>query len=172
MTSNIDYNITKTEKAQIWSLEYLKNYLRVAHDYDDPIILEMLDVAIEVAESITGKFIHRRFVEINITDYRGGIVLFKYTPFMKINEAVSNGHPIAVEDIIIREQQNNLKLAEKYRNKHIKITYVAGFGDKIPKLMQMGLLMYLERLYERGVDGNYLDLEINRYFLPFRKLKV
>ena len=47
------YKILAIEKPEIWSLDEIKNYLRVTHDYDNNLITNLLNASIMMAENFT-----------------------------------------------------------------------------------------------------------------------
>ena len=82
---SITYNPIATYIENIWSIDQVKNYLRISHDYDDELLENLLNTAIEYAENFTGEFIYIRDFECIIRK-TPNIIYLKHT---QINEIES-----------------------------------------------------------------------------------
>ncbi|HJD61875.1 MAG TPA: head-tail connector protein [Rickettsia endosymbiont of Columbicola hoogstraali] len=53
MPQKNNFQSTKIFPQEVWSLEQVKNYMRVEENYDDDLILGLIDAAITAAENFT-----------------------------------------------------------------------------------------------------------------------
>jgi uncharacterized phiE125 gp8 family phage protein len=78
---NLIYHIIDKKLDSIFTLKEVKNFLRISHSYDDDLIKNLIDAAIDYAENFTGKFIYTRQIKCSVTQTKNRIQL-KYIPFI------------------------------------------------------------------------------------------
>ena len=173
--SNINYQITSVEEKELWPLEEVKNYLRVAHKNDDKLITSLITAAITSAEQFLGV----TFFVSKITcfvDKAPDYFRAKYSPIRGITKvSVINGsekEEITAGFGYVNYNHQKIYIAVKYLYKKLEIEYEAGLGEKIPRTILQGILMHVGRMYDFGENSINISPEIREMYLPYRTLKV
>ena len=194
MKKNISYHMIEKKPLKLWGHDYLKNYLRITHDYDDELIISLLEAAIEMAENYTGLSLHQRVMRIHVKQAISASVYLKHAPILDILEAnhIRNDQrkeKINPGDIELDASGNLIHLNKTLSGKEIEMIYVAGHQmpgvginstgkiyhievKQVPFPVQTAILLLLEKFYERGIEDNVSHYEALKYLLPYRQLKI
>ena len=170
----VNYEVIGTKLQEIWPLEEVKNYLRIAHDYDDALILNLKAAAIEVAENFTGLSLHSRQINCSIQNTLGNISL-KYIPILEVKEVslLDEDNKKITDDFGYIETDNQvIHFKVSYIGRDLKIQYIAGFLNSIPRSIQHGILMHIASMYEHSEYGTNLGSDIKNLYIPYRTLKI
>ena len=170
----VNYELISTKLQEIWPLGEVKNYLRIAHDYDDNLILNLKVAAIEAAEKFTGLSLHSREVNCNIQKALWNISL-KYIPILEVKEVslLDKDNKKITDDFGYIETGNQIiHFKADYVGKDLRIQYIAGFLDNIPRSIQHGVLMHIASMYEHTENGTNLSSNIKDLYMPYRILKI
>lgn len=195
MTKNISYQIIEKKPLKLWELDYLKNYLRITHDYDDALIMSLLEAAIEMAENYTGLSLHQKVIRIHIKQLISSSINLKYLPILDVlgaSEIINNQgdkQEIKSKDLELDREGGLLKISKSFWSKEVEIVYIAGHQlpnaslssfqeaykievQQVPFPVQTGILLLLEMFYERGQEENVSHYEALKHLMPYRKLKI
>lgn len=169
------YKTIEIDRELIWSVEEIKNYLRISHDYDDALITSLSEAAIEYAENFTGEFINKRKISCFVS---GANKIIRLNPTYNINL-------ISVHKVIKEDKENisdsfgdfniqnfSMSLSELYINQDIEILYNCGFAGAVPKALKLGMLKHISAMYELNESALDPVDEIRNLYLPYRKLKI
>ncbi|MFK7974217.1 MAG: head-tail connector protein [Rickettsiaceae bacterium] len=171
----IKHSITETNKVKAWSLEQVKNYLRVSYDYDDALIVSQLETAIEAAENFIGISLYTRHIVTMIQNSAKEFCL-KYSNIQNINSV--NLHSGQTKSVITNlygsiNQRNQIFLNAPYVNKDIEIEYIAGYKEsEIPTPIKQGILMHIALMYAHLEGDVTLNSKIHDLYLPYRIIKI
>ncbi len=172
----INYTITDIRNIEIWPLIEVKNYLRISHDYDDRLLLNLLNSATESAEMFLGINLNIKSLRVKINK-GSDVIRLKYVPILDI-ETVSledaNGKSNIMDDFgDIQTDGLTISLNSKYIARDLEIEYQAGYrGDSIPKAIQHGILMHVSEMYENSIDAVSLSSQIKDLYTPYRIMKI
>lgn len=176
MASKVIYQISYTKKQEIWSIEEVKNYLRVSHDYDDKMISSLIDAAISEAENFTGLTLKEKKITILITSAQQ-VIKLKYFPLFRILSIYQ--HNNLEEDIknqigYVDVERARILLDKKFIGENLQVEYLSGYGDEIPipRTISHGILLRVAAMYDRADDYGIIDKEIKNLYLPFRPFKI
>ena len=171
----VNYVVMDVKIVEIWSLEEVKNYLRISYEYDDQLIVNLMEAAVDSAEKFTGLSLYRRQIVCNIKNAHSSIRL-KYIPVMDIQEVYSlnknDKHKITDSFGYIETENLRLHFMDGYIGEDIQIEYVAGYNNNIPRSIQHGILMHIASMYEHTEDGVNLSSKIRDLYIPYRAIKI
>lgn len=171
----LKYQILEKKDEAILKLKEVKNFLRISHNYDDSLVKDLIQAAIDYAENFTGKFINIRIVQCSVLQANRKIHV-KYTPFNKVLSAekiLQDG----IEDISDSIGENNseessLEINSIYVDQDMILKFSCGYGENIPQAIKMGILKHVSAMYE--LNENSLDPvdEVRNLYLPYRSFKI
>ena len=171
----VNYVVMDVKIVEIWSLEEVKNYLRVSYEYDDQLIVNLMEAAVDSAEKFTGLSLYQRQIVCNIKNAHNSIRL-KYIPVMDIQEVYllnkNDKHKITDSFGYIETENLRLHFMDGYIGEDIQIEYVAGYNNNIPRSIQHGILMHIAAMYEHTEDGVNLSSKIRDLYIPYRAIKI
>jgi uncharacterized phiE125 gp8 family phage protein len=175
MYNNINYKILSIEDREIWSLEEVKNYLRVVHKNDDKLIAGLINSAVITAEQFLGISFFTKKVTC-VIDKAPSCLSLKYIPILSITKIfiVTGEDKQDITENFGRVDPNNQKIwfVQKYLHKKLEINYEAGLGDKAPKTILHGILMHVGMMYDFGENSVNILSEIKDIYMPYRVLKI
>lgn len=169
----ISYEISQN-KCDLFQLDYVKNYLRITHDYDDQLIHNLFETALEHCQQILRIKIRKHTIKAKIID-ASKIINLKYACIVSLASITSNGKKIAVADFVesLNLQRNKLILQEDMVGGDFELQYVVGYSQSnIPSGIRQGILMYLSKLYEQPPNMQQIDQQINQLIMPYRQHMV
>ena len=147
-----NFQIIKTFPQEVWSLEQVKNYMRVEVSYDDDLIIGLIDAAITAAENFTKlNFILKQIKFIcNISGKKE--FLLKYNPLIKITKIKKQfkdqENDLAAGDYAI--EQNLLTLNKALSNEELTVEYISGYDkNNIPHAIKHGIMLHIAEMYDR-----------------------
>lgn len=171
----ISYKISK-KTVEICDIKYIKNFLRISHDYDDELIVNLLNTAIGYAEQTIGIKIIESNVTANITNSRQ-LIRLRYGHITKFKSVhlVSNNNKIDITNDFgeIKYKFNEIKLDPKYINQSLLITYVAGYNsNNIPNDIKHGIMVHIARMYEQPENISLANEHVKEFYRPHRIIKI
>lgn len=173
--NNIEHKVVETQDVVLWSLEEVKNYLRVAHDNDDNLVRNLLKAAIINAEQFLGTSIFKRKITC-VVQRAPDYVDLKYQPVFEIaNVAIvqeEDRQDITDNFGYFFKDAQRVSINNRYKNRKLEISYEAGWGENTPSAISHGILMQIGRMYDFGENSNVLTKEIYDFYLPYRVLKI
>lgn len=172
--------ITNVETQKLWSIDAVKTYLRISHDYDDELINSLIEGAISAAEHFTSLTLLTKEVEFccNIS-YINSFAL-KYTPVsVLVRISVKNNHIVTNletdKDYYLDLDRCIIKLKMPLTNvQELVGYYIAGFNEhSIPAAIKHGILLHIAEMYDRE-DGpiSSLSPEIKNLYLSYKRIKL
>lgn len=175
MAVNIEYEIIAKENNDIIDIEFLKNYLRVSHNYDDNLIKMLLDSAINVVEDFLHIHINPATIMATISGVSKSFYL-PYGPISSIKSAILKLDGVKANIIdqlkFKTEQGKVLCCDESIIGKRIAILYVSGYEKQIPPSLYNGLLQLVRRQYESEANEQINPGIISDIFHSYRRLKI
>ncbi len=78
--------VIEAQHQKIWSLEEVKNYLRVSHSYDDKLIGSLVETAVSAAENFTNLSLAIKHVELTCRLNGRGVAPLKHSPVIEITK--------------------------------------------------------------------------------------
>lgn len=175
MENEINYNITEIEERDLWSLEDVKNYLRVSHAKDDGLIANLIKSAVISAEEFLGLSLFTKKITC-LVDQAPSYFKLKYVPILRVTSVniLNNEERTNITETFGRI---NLPYAKvlidmKYLGKKLEVVYEAGLGEKIPKTILQGVLMHVGAMYDFGENSSSIAAEVREMYMPYRNLKV
>lgn len=175
MSRNIEYQILEKNIEPIINIDFLKNYLRVSHDYDDDLIKLQLASAVEMTEKFLELQINQMVVRVDIPVMQKNITL-PHKPITEIKYAMliegDNKTDLSDQLTIQYEQGVISPKSVDILDKKIEVIYLAGFVNKMPPIVYNGLLHLVRRLYE-SEPNELLDPKIlHDIFYSYRRVKI
>ena len=171
------YNIAETFFNELlFALDELKNYLRVSHDYDDQLIINLSRTAIAAAENTIGISLYSKRIIANILSTKT-ILKLRYPKIREIISVhvITQGKKTDITNSygFFEASTNQLFLNAEYKNKNIEVEYVSFYGNKeIPYPIKQGLLMHIALMYELSENNLQSTNQIKDLYLPYRILKI
>lgn len=174
--SNIHYRITSIEAVDIWPLDDIKTYLRVAHNRDDRLIGNLTKSAIISAEQFLGLCLSTRKITCTL-EKAPATFSPKYIPILKINTIHHVKGEGARDDISgvfghVSSSNDKIIFDPKYYGANVEIAYDAGFGDRIPPTISQGILLQIAAMYDLGESSGAIQAEVRQMYMPYRSLKL
>lgn len=160
------------------TLELAKQHLRVGSaTHNDALIAAKLDMAVAVAEDMTGRMIRERRVSFDV-------LIPTDTPTVRMSVPTSQIERLAVSQFVIPEKdytlleddyQPLLITEPEYLGERISVTAVVGYNkDTIPPAIKAAILLILGTLYDNESDNlvgrsvSELSLTAEKLLLPWR----
>ncbi|BBJ31441.1 hypothetical protein RAS_05500 [Rickettsia asiatica] len=168
-----NFQIIKIFPQEVWSLEQVKNYIRVEAIYDDDLIVGLIDAAITVAENFTKlNFISKQIKFICNISGKGKFSL-KYNPLLKIKKKFKDQeNDLAADDYVI--EQNILTLHKALSNEELTVKYISGYDkNNIPHAIKHGIMLHIAEMYDRQTM-NCIGLlkEVKNLSLSYRNIQI
>lgn len=160
------------------TLELAKQHLRVGSStHDDTIIAAKLDMAVAVAEDLTGRIIREKKVRFDVSIPTDAPISRLIVPITCI-ERLSVSHSfIPEEDYTLLEDDYDpmLVMETQYAGQRIVVTAIVGYNkDTIPPAIKAAILLILGTLYDNESDNlvgrsvSELSLTAEKLLLPWR----
>ncbi|MGI4775418.1 MAG: head-tail connector protein [Janthinobacterium lividum] len=172
-----NFEITRCRPQKIWSLDQVKNYLRVSHTYDDDLIKSLTETAINVAENFTSLCLLSREITF-VSNLEEEKFALKYSPIRKL-VSVSLGKAnlsfaLANDQYYMDFERSSLYLQRPISNNELTVKYIAGFkASAIPCSIKQGILLHVCEMYDReGESTSILSNESKNLYLPYKKIRV
>lgn len=171
----LKYQILEKGNEAVLTMEEVKNFLRLSHDYDDSLVKDLIQAATDYAENFTGKFINTRVIKCLVFQADKEIRI-KCTPLNKIlsAEKVVKGELKDISSSLgeINLDEALLEVNSIYVGHDMAIKLSSGYGEKVPYAIKMGILKHVSAIYE--LNENSLDPveEVRNLYLPFRSFKI
>lgn len=171
------YKILEIIDTEIWSVEEIKNYLRIPYNYDDALIKNLIDTAIDIAERFTNLHLKNRRINVLIPKLSSTIVRLKYIPVVKItkcNLINKNGKmEIPDEDFTFNNDNAEIKFQNlKLYHKKIEIEYISGYDKEIPSILKHSIMLHISKMYDNPEDTTNLMESVSSLYGSFRSLKI
>jgi hypothetical protein len=171
----ISYEIQQDQSA-IFELTYIKDFLKITHDYEDALLEQLLQTSVSYVENFLRMHIPKATIKTKIEECQKLIIL-KYP---RINHILS----VFLEQNNLQEDvldsfgvadyaANKITFAEKCIGQNIYINYQIGFTpDNIPPQIKHGILLHLSKTYEQPDNPIAIDKQIKELLQPYRIIKI
>jgi|GEM_PF-826535 len=176
MLKKNNFQVIKIFPQQVWSLLEVKNYMRVEANYDDDLILGLIDAAITAAENFTKlNFISKQIKFVcNISGKKE--FLLRYNPIFEILK-VTKKYKGQIKDLTLDDyiiEQNILTLSKSLNNEELTAEYISGYGkDNIPHAIKHGIMLHIAEMYDRQAQNCIgLSQEVKNLYLPYRNIQI
>jgi uncharacterized phiE125 gp8 family phage protein len=168
-------SILKIIDQRIWSLDAIKNYMRISHDYDDELICGLINTAITSAENFTALSLKIRQVELKSYYMKRNFDLY-YDPIQRIQKiTITLGNQEKQINEESYELVNNLlAVNDNHKFDSIVMQYLTGFeNDQIPEPIKQGILLHVSEMYDREEKVGALFVnELRTLYSPYRQIRI
>lgn len=172
------FKVIKLDQARLWSLDEVKNYLRVSHDYDDAIIKSLIVSAVDSAENYLGISLHLRKIEFTCNLSGRRVFQLKFNPVTQISQVIKTlnerERQLDKNDYSYDAEYCVLYLKQSLSGEELRVTYVAGHENiNIPYAIKQGILHHICAMYDRDSD-NTLSMrdEVKNLYHPYKKIRL
>ncbi|HJD67539.1 MAG TPA: head-tail connector protein [Rickettsia endosymbiont of Bembidion lapponicum] len=171
-----NFQSTKIFPQEVWSLEQVKNYMRVEANYDDDLILGLIDAAITAAENFTKLNFISKQIKFVCNIYGKREFLLKYNPVLRILKVTKKfkdqENELTLDDYVI--DQNILALTKSLNNEELTVEYISGYDkDNIPHAIKHGIMLHIAEMYDRQAQNCVgLSKEVKNLYLPYRNIRM
>ncbi len=171
----ISYEIQK-DQAAIFELTYIKDFLKITHDYENALLEQLLQTSVSYVENFLRMHITKAIIQTKIEECQKVIIL-KYPRINHILSVFLDKNNIQ-EDIldsfgVADYGANKITFAEKCLGQNIYINYQTGFTpDNIPPQIKHGILLHLSKIYEQPDNTIVIDKQIGELLQPYRIIKI
>ncbi|RYE05671.1 MAG: phage gp6-like head-tail connector protein [Rickettsiaceae bacterium] len=171
------FEVTKYKAQKIWSIEQVKNYLRVSHSYDDDLIKNLIAAAISTAESFTGFCLIAREITF-ISNLNKMKFELEYSPIKKLvsihTQRNSDLFELNDNQYYVDLKRSLFYLKEPLYQQELMLKYIAGFkASEIPASVKQGILLHTCEMYDReGESNSVLSNENKNLYLPYKKIRI
>ena len=170
MKNNSSYKIIETRPQEIMSLDFVKNYIRISHNNDDALIVEMIEAAMDAAENYIAMALKLKIVETVI--YNANEIWLPLIPVARILEVKSDDIVLRDDDFIIRGPR--IRLEKLTKTQKLEVRYIAGYEDPkhIPTSVKHGILIHVTQLYDNRGNPSVFTDRIFEIYRPYRKRNI
>ena len=155
------------------TLELAKQHLRVGSStHDDTIIAAKLDMAIAVAEDMTGRIIREKKVTFDVVIPTDAPLVRLVVPTTQIERLCVSQFLIPEKDYtLLEDDYTPMLVAEpKYAGERVSIVAIVGYNkDNIPPAIKAAILLILGTLYDNESD-NLVGRSVSELSLTAEKL--
>lgn len=176
MPQKNNFQSTKIFPQEVWSLEQVKNYMRVEANYDDDLILGLIDAAITAAENFTKLNFISKQIKFVCNIYGKREFLLKYNPVLRILKVTKKfkdqENELTLDDYVI--DQNILALTKSLNNEELTVEYISGYDkDNIPHAIKHGIMLHIAEMYDQQAQNCVgLSKEVKNLYLPYRNIRM
>lgn len=160
------------------TLELAKQHLRVGSaTHDDTIIAAKLDMAIAVAEDMTGRILREKKVTFDVLIPTDAPLVRLPVPTTQIERLCVSQFLISEKDYtLLEDDYTPMLVAEpQYVGQRISVVAIVGYNkDNIPPAIKAAILLILGTLYDNESDNlvgrsvSELSLTAEKLLLPWR----
>ncbi|WP_395477202.1 head-tail connector protein [Rickettsia endosymbiont of Pantilius tunicatus] len=150
--------------------------MRVEANYDDDLILGLIDAAITAAENFTKLNFISKQIKFVCNIYGKREFLLKYNPVFRILKVTKKfkdqENELTLDDHII--DQNILALTKSLNNEDLTVEYISGYDkDNIPHAIKHGIMLHIAEMYDRQAQNCIgLSKEVKNLYLPYRNIRM
>ena len=168
------YEIISTGKNEIVSIEEVKNYLRITHDYDDNLLNNLILAAIDAAENFLRLCLLQKKILITYQYLSTSTIDLPLSPVIEIEGIVSiynkKKHLLETKEYDISTNKEKIKL--HFTINALEIRYTAGYAKQntIPHAIKNGMLLHIAEMYDRQGLASSINTEIINLYYPYRKV--
>ncbi len=177
----INYKILESEQVFACSLEEVKNYLRISHNYDDQLLRSLIVSATDSAEIFMGMNISKKHIQCDIAGLNKESVL-KYFPVFEVKSFKTGGNKDALKPVdnkgsLLINSSRKIIITPGYSEKYIQVEYTVGYAQErannIPASIKHGILMHVSQMYDSGdMISNNLMQQVYNLYKPYRSIKI
>ncbi len=176
---NINYTILSKKTIMACSLQEIKDYVRIAHDYDDDLIKNLLFAATEYAENYIGIYIHNTKIKATIHNTKTKHYL-KHQPIFCIESITKKTNK---QDVHLKIEEQNIFILNDNKiqinvtsNDSFELVYTTGFSENnpLPYNIKQGILMHIALMYDglgEAILPEHLQ-NITQTYKPYRHVKI
>ena len=173
--TNEKIKIVEYYTDNIFTIDYIKNYLRIDNNFDDNFLINSIITANNFAEKMINRTICLKKYELsfytdkNITNLKNIDLKIPF-PVIEINEVLANNNIISGENYEI----NNYKiLFKKDITGEIKITFKAGYySDEIQEDIKQSMLFHIASIYQNK-SGNCTIPQVSKeIYSLYRDIRI
>jgi hypothetical protein len=160
------------------TLELAKQHLRVGSTtHDDTLIAAKLDMAVAVAEDMTGRTIRAKKVVFDVLIPTDAPIVRMPIPTTQIEQlTVSQSLVPEPEYMLLMDDYEPMLIVEpQYAGERVTVSAIIGYNkDSLPPVIKAAILLILETLYDNESDNlvgrsvSELSLTAEKLLLPWR----
>ena len=160
------------------TLELAKQHLRVGSTtHDDTLIAAKLDMAVAVAEDMTGRTIRAKKVVFDVLIPTDAPIVRMPIPTTQIEQlTVSQSLVPEPEYMLLMDDYEPMLIVEpQYAGERVTVSAIIGYNkDSLPPVIKAPILLILETLYDNESDNlvgrsvSELSLTAEKLLLPWR----
>ncbi len=164
--------VIKTDNQKIFTLAFIKNYLRIDNDYDDEFLLNAIETAANYAEMITGKIFGSKTYRLKFTTEKS---LLKIDDISLLNDDLVS---ISINDKKATHQDFEIKngiICFKYSIKgNIDIVFKKdGISlEEIPTDIKQAILFHIANIYQNKNGNCAVPQAAQEIYNLYRKIRV
>lgn len=172
----------KTKPAnRVFTLQEVKDFLRVDSNYDNDLINNLQIAVTEVAEKYTSKALIYQTWQIIYDNLQENKVILPISPIVSISsikqiDKYGNEHILNVADYELCKIQNTVSfLNYLYNSNKTIIEYVAGYSDdslNIPQAIKQGILNHIGHIYDGKGEVAELPLNTKILYSAYKKMRL
>lgn len=175
MVKRIQFELIEERGSSSIDLDFVKNYLRVSHNYDDDLIKMQLENTMELVARYIGLQINQVVVRAKIPKMVKEIYL-PHMPVIDIKAALikSKGKDIDIKEHLRLESEQGIVLCDEPEilGNETHIIYAAGYEGKIPASIYIKLLQLVRIQYEAMPEEHIDSKMIHDLFHSYKRVKI
>ncbi|MBQ9440837.1 MAG: phage head-tail connector protein [Alphaproteobacteria bacterium] len=159
--------IIKNNEKQVITLDILKSHLRIAHNYEDEYLNNIIDTATGVLESNLELSILYKTYKYVISNYN---INYPITLPMRNVNSIRSVVDSTNNSLSFNNNNCEIKLDGTIGKLPISIEYIAGFTnntEEIPKDLKLSVLQISKNIYDNSedyvLDSKYIQNIIQKY---------
>lgn len=160
------------------TLELAKQHLRVGSTtHDDTLIAAKLDMAVAVAEDMTGRTIRAKLVIFDVLIPTDAPIVRMPVPTTQIDRLTVSQSLVPAQDymLLVDDYEPMLIVELQYAGERVTVTAIIGYDkDSLPPAIKAAILLILGTLYDNESDNlvgrsvSELSLTAEKLLLPWR----
>lgn len=169
------FKILKEKKQQLVSLKEAKESLRISYDYDDSLIFNLVDFAIDAAENFTSKSIKTREIEYTSNLQNKTSFPLKYAPILEVCTLTlkTDKGEMEVKNYHLDAETGLLSLRTPLAGAVLTMRYIAGYSqDSLPLSIRQAILLHVAQMYDSSEQTDLISDEIRNLYGLHRIPKI
>lgn len=172
------FNVVEHTNTELWTLEEIKNYLRISYDYDDVIIKNLIISATEAAENYLGLSLNSKTIEFISNSQNKRSFNLKYDPIYEILKVCiikgEDEKDLNPKDYYLNKSHSTFHINKNLAGKELKVMFSVGYeSSKLPYAIRQGILLHICEMYDKDNDNHAsLTNAIRNLYSPYKKIRI
>ena len=165
-TIGLQEDITLTNIENLIDVAKITQILKIQHDNDNEILLDIASSVLEQVENFTSKFIMPRQIDVLVSNFSGNLIRLKIEPISSIIYITADEEEVGDYHL----DNGKILFKETLNSKELNIRYIAGYKnpEEVPKFLIQNMILHIINIYENPRESQ----DLVKLYGSFLKSKI